>query len=74
MTKIPISFALLDGNLSRFQVHGVVAMVSLHGLCGDVAPLVEYVGGIILQLERDEFLIVIAVQLFAAAIGEIWRE
>ena len=74
MTKIPMSFALLDGNLSRFQVHGVVTLISLHGLCGDIAPLVEYIGGIILQLERDEFLIVIAVHLFAAAVGEIWCE
>ena len=62
----------LDSNLFRFQIDGVVAMVLLHGFCGDVAPFVEHVCGIVFQLEGDEFLAVRAVHFFCAAVGEIW--
>ena len=68
------TYASLDGNLSRFQVHGVVGVVLLYSLCGDVAPFVEDVGGVVFQLERDESLVVRAVHFFRAAIGKIWWE
>lgn len=47
-------------------------MVLLHGLGGDVAPFVEDVGGVVFQLEGDEFLVVRAVHLLRTAIGKIW--
>ena len=49
-------------------------MVLLHGLGGDVAPFVEDVGGVVFQLEGDEFLVVRAVHLLRTAIGKIWWE